>query len=263
MSFAFPRLAGKTVLVTGASAGIGKATALLFAKSGSNLILVARRADKLEEVKSEIQKANKDIKVAVIPLDMSDRKAVASILDQIPADLKEVDVLVNNAGGVRGVEQVGDISLDDIDIMLSLNVMSLMQLTQIFVTEFKKRSKGHVINIGSVAGRESYPGGSVYCATKAAVRAFTGSLIRELVSTPIRVTEIQPGLVETEFSVIRFRGDKSKADKVYDGLQPLVGEDIAEEIVWAASRPAHVQIAEVFVMPVNQAAATLVHRGSK
>ncbi|KAH9901319.1 NAD-P-binding protein [Cubamyces lactineus] len=263
------RLIGKTVLVTGASAGIGAATAVLFAKGGSNVILAARRTEALKSVAEQCAKAHKESglqqggKFATVQLDVSDKKQVASFLDNVPEDLRKVDILVNNAGFVLGVERVGEISDADIEAMFSVNVFGLIAVTQLFIKDFKARKTGHIINIGSIAGREPYAGGSIYCATKHAVRAFTGALMREVVDTPIRVTEIQPGMVETEFSVVRFRGDKAAADKVYEGLQPLVAEDIAEEIVWAASRPPHVNIAELFVLPVNQASPTINYRGGK
>ncbi|OJT06075.1 NADP-dependent 3-hydroxy acid dehydrogenase [Trametes pubescens] len=263
------RLIGKTVLVTGASAGIGAATAILFAKGGSNVILAARRVDALKSVAEACTAAHKASglqqggKFVTVPLDVSDKKQIATFLDNVPEELRKVDILVNNAGFVLGVEKVGDISDADIEAMFSVNVFGLIAVTQLFIKEFKARKAGHIINIGSIAGREAYAGGSIYCATKHAVNAFTGALMREVVDTPIRVTEIQPGMVETEFSVVRFRGDKSAADKVYQGLQPLVAEDIAEEIVWAASRPPHVNIAELFVLPVNQASPTISYRGGK
>ncbi|TFY82091.1 hypothetical protein EWM64_g1924 [Hericium alpestre] len=262
------RLVGKTVLITGASAGIGAATAVLFAKGGSNLILVARRIHPLKIVAEEAAAAYKASglteggKIATIQLDVADKAQVASLLDKIPQDLRNVDVLVNNAGFAHGVDKVGSITDADIDAMFATNVVGLISITQLFVREFKARGAGHIINLGSVAGREAYPGGSIYCATKHAVRAFTEALRKELVDTKIRITEVQPGMVETEFSVIRFRGDKSAADKVYEGIQPLVAEDVAEEIVWAAARPPHVNIAELFVLPVNQASATLEYRGN-
>jgi len=199
-----------------------------------------------------------------VQLDVSDKAQVASLWSKVPQELRNVDILVNNAGGAHGIDRVGDISDKDIDAMFATNVLGLISLTQLLIKDFKARNAGHVINLGSIAGREPYAGGSVYCATKAAVRAFTSSLLREVVNTPIRVTEIQPGMVETEFSVIRYRGDKSAADRVYEGLHPLTAEDIAEEIVWAAARPSHVNIAEVLVFPVNQASAGTVYReGSK
>ncbi|CAE6353205.1 unnamed protein product [Rhizoctonia solani] len=263
------RLQNKTVLITGASGGIGEATAILFAKAGSNIILAARRTEVLAKVKASCEAAHKESgvqaggKFAAIKLDVSDNNAVANLWNDVPQELRDVDILVNNAGFVLGVERVGDINPSDIEAMFATNVLGLISVTQALIKDFKERKKGHFINIGSVAGREPYVGGSIYCATKHAVSAFTGSLMRELVDTPIRVTEIQPGMVETDFSVTRFRGDKSAADKVYTGLQPLVAEDIAEEIVWAAARPPHVNLAQVYVLPVNQASATLNYRSTQ
>ncbi|KAN0077304.1 hypothetical protein V8E55_011159 [Tylopilus felleus] len=260
------RLLGKTVLITGASTGIGQATAILFAKGGANIILTARRGDALQNVAEQCTAAHKAAgiqqggKFVPITLDVSDKNQIASFLEKIPQDLRNIDVLVNNAGYVVGVDRVGDLSLENMENMFATNVFGLIALTQLFIKDFKARKTGHIINLGSIAGREPYAGGSIYCATKHAVNAFTGSLLRELVDTPIRVTEIQPGMVETEFSIVRYRGDKTAADKVYDGLQPLVAEDIAEEIVWAASRPPHVNLAEVYVLPVNQASATINYR---
>lgn len=271
MATVFPtrRLHDKTVLVTGASGGIGKATALLFARAGCNVVLTARRADELSKAVEECALANKEGQTgtggnfAAITLDMRDRTQLDALLTNLPSWAKNVDVLVNNAGLVLGTEKVGDISPDEIDVMIDTNVKGLIHMTQIFVREFKKRGSGHVINLGSIAGREGYPGGSIYCASKFAVNAFTSALLKELVDTPIRVTEIQPGMVETSFSVTRFRGDTSAADKVYQGLQPLSADDIAEEIVWAANRPPHVNIAETLVFPVNQASPYHAFRGSK
>jgi len=263
------RLQNKTVLITGASGGIGQATALLFAKAGSNVILAARREDALQEVAKACEAAHKESgvqaggKFAIAKLDVSDKASIKTFMDSVPADLKHVDILVNNAGFVLGVERVGDIAEEDVSAMYATNVFGLIAVTQLFIKDMKARKTGHIINIGSVAGREPYVGGSIYCSTKAAVRAFTGSLIREVVDTPIRVSEVQPGMVETNFSVVRFRGDKSSADKVYEGVQPLLAEDIAEEIVWVAARPAHVQIAELFVMPTNQASPTITYRAPK
>ncbi|SOV03674.1 probable NADP(+)-dependent dehydrogenase acting on 3-hydroxy acids [Ustilago sp. UG-2017a] len=269
MTTVFPtqRLHNKTVLVTGASGGIGKATAILFARAGCNVVLTARRPDELSKAATECSLANQQGQTgaggnfAAIILDMQDRSQLDGLIDSFPDWAKNIDILVNNAGLVLGTDKVGDISPDEIDIMIDTNVKGLIHLTQIFVREFKKRNSGHIINLGSIAGREGYPGGSIYCATKFAVNAFTSALLKELVDTPIRVTEIQPGMVETSFSVTRFRGDKGAADKVYQGLQPLTGEDIAEEIVWAANRPAHVNIAETLVFPVNQASPYHAFRG--
>uniref|UniRef100_A0A0W0F916 NAD(P)-binding protein n=1 Tax=Moniliophthora roreri TaxID=221103 RepID=A0A0W0F916_MONRR len=258
------RLHNKNVIVTGASAGIGAATAILFAKAGSNVILAARRIDALKKVAEQCVAAHKESglnvggKFATVQLDVSDKAQVAGLWDKIPQDLRDVDILVNNAGFVLGVEHAGDIKDSDIEAMFQTNVFGLISVTQLLVKHFKSKQAGHIINLGS-----PYAGGSIYTATKYAVHAFTASVMRELVNTPIRVTEIQPGMVETEFSIIRFRGDTSAAKKVYEGLEPLTGQDIAEEIVWAASRPPHVQIAEVFVMPVNQASATINYRAPR
>jgi len=263
------RLLGKTVLITGASTGIGAATAILFAKAGSNLILIARRLDSLKSVSDACIAAHKAAGIqyggnfSAVKLDVSDKAQVATLWDSVPQELRNVDVLVNNAGYVLGVERIGDIADADIEGMFATNVLGLISMTQLLIKDFKERQSGHIINIGSIAGIEPYAGGSIYCATKHAVNAFTGSLMRELVNTPIRVTEIQPGMVETEFSITRYRGDKSAAAKVYEGIHPLTAEDIAEEIVWAASRPAHVNLAEVLVLPVNQASATLNYRVPK
>lgn len=261
------RLAGKTVLVTGASGGIGAATAIAFARAGASLILTARRQAQLEEVKKAALAAHKEGAtgkggiITCLTLDMQDRTAIKGLLDRIPDELKNVDVLVNNAGLVYGKEQVGEIDEDEIDIMFQTNVLGLITLTQLFVREFKKRNAGHIINLGSIAGKEPYAGGAIYTATKHAVAAFSGSLLRELVGYNIRVSDVCPGMVETEFSVTRFRGDADAAKKVYEGLQPLVAQDIAEEILWIASRPEHVNIADVLVFPSAQASATINHRG--
>jgi len=254
------RLAGQTVLITGASAGIGASTAILFAKCGCNLVLIARRADKLADVKAKAEEAygSKKGKVVCIGADMTKPKELDAIVGKLEG--LKVDFLVNNAGMVRGREHVGDISPDDVDVMFQTNVLGLIHITQIFVREFKKQNSGMIINLGSVAGREPYPGGSIYCATKAALLAFTSSLMKELINTPIRVCEIQPGMVETEFSIVRYRGDEARAQGEYKGLDPLTGDDIAEEIVWCASRPPNVNIAQVFVLPVAQGAATLSYR---
>ncbi|GAA5909204.1 hypothetical protein JCM5296_000817 [Sporobolomyces johnsonii] len=265
--FSASRLAGKTVLITGASGGIGAETAILFARAGTNLILTARRQAQLDEVSKLAAKAHieggtgKGGQFVTLTLDMQDSAAIKGLLERVPEELRRIDVLVNNAGLVFGTDKVGEIDEKEIEIMFNTNVLGLITLTQLMVNEFKKQNSGHIINLGSIAGKEAYAGGSIYCATKHAVSAFNNSLLRELVSTPIRVSQICPGMVETSFSVTRFRGDKDKADKVYEGLQPLVAKDIAEEIVWAASRPDHVNIADVLVFPKAQASATINHRG--
>ncbi|KAF2148995.1 NAD(P)-binding protein [Myriangium duriaei CBS 260.36] len=261
------RLQNKTVLITGASSGIGKETALEFARAaggkGLKLILTARRGDALKEVKAAVAKeAGEGIKVHTVVLDVSDRKQVEGLLNNLPAEYKEVDVLVNNAGLVKGVDQVGSVKPEDIEVMLATNVTGLVAMTQAVLPGMKQRNRGDIINIGSIAGRDAYPGGSIYCASKAAVRSFTDAMRRELISTRIRVIEVDPGQVETEFSVVRFYGDKEKAKKVYEGCEPLTPEDIAEIVVFAASRRENVVLAESLVFPNHQAAATVMHRNT-
>ncbi|WFD33600.1 3-hydroxy acid dehydrogenase [Malassezia cuniculi] len=269
MALSTARLHNKVVLITGASGGIGAATARLFARAGANVVLAARRLETLKQVEAECVQENKaggsgqGGHYASLKLDMRVREQLDAIPDALPEWARDVDVLVNNAGLVLGVDRVGDISPDEVDVMLDTNVRGLIHLTQIFVRRFKQRGSGHIINLGSIAGREAYPGGSIYCATKFAVHAFTSALLKELVDTPIRVSNIQPGMVETDFSVTRYRGDKSAADKVYEGLDPLTAEDIAEEIIWTASRPAHVNNAETLIFPVNQASPYHVARPNK
>ncbi|KAF0521021.1 NADP-binding protein [Gigaspora margarita] len=254
------RLKNKTVLITGASAGIGEACAKEFAKVGSNLILTARRIDRLNELKQLILSEHPNLKVYTRQLDVRDKSTVDQLVPTLPSDLKDIDVLVNNAGLVKGMDKIGEVSSEDIDTMIDTNVKGLLYVTQAVLPRMKERQKGHIINIGSISGKQVYPNGGVYCASKHAVNAISRTLLNELVDTPIRVTEINPGMVETEFSVIRFGGDKSRADKVYDGLTPLTGEDIAETVIFVASRPDHVNIADVTVYPVNQASVSSVYR---
>ncbi|BEJ17893.1 hypothetical protein CspHIS471_0701610 [Cutaneotrichosporon sp. HIS471] len=259
------RLQGKTAIITGASGGIGASTAILFARAGCNLVLLARRKEALDEVaaqaKAAAQTMGQNPQIVVRTLDVNDRAAVDALVPALKADgVKSFDILVNNAGGAVGTERVGEIKMNDVDFMVDTNLVSLIQVTQAFLPEMKRQDSGHILNIGSLAGREAYVGGAVYCATKHAVKAFSQSLLKELVATGIRVTEVAPGFVETNFSVIRFRGNEDAAKAVYKGFEPLVAEDIAEEIVWCAMRPPHVQIAELFVMPSAQGSATILHR---
>ncbi|GAB5589660.1 hypothetical protein Unana1_04560 [Umbelopsis nana] len=254
------RLEGKVVLVTGASAGIGEACAREFAKEGSNLILTARRLDRLEALKTELETKYPQQKVHTIALDVRKREAVTGAIQALPAAFKDIDVLVNNAGLVIGVDKLADVTEDAIDTMLDTNVKGLVFLTQAVLPGMKERKKGHILNVGSVSGKQVYSGGGIYCASKHAVDAISRTLLLELVDTPIRVTQINPGLVNTEFSTIRFGGDSSKADAVYKGLQPLVGQDVAEIVTFAASRPPHVNIADVLVFPTAQADARTTHR---
>ncbi|KAH7088710.1 hypothetical protein FB567DRAFT_440458 [Paraphoma chrysanthemicola] len=260
------RLKGKTIIVTGASSGIGKSTAIEFARTQPDdlkLILTARREDALKEVAKEIESFAKGVKVLPVKLDVSKVDEIQAFVGKLPQEFKEIDVLVNNAGLVKGVAQAPDIAPADIATMFDTNVTGLIAMTQAILPIFKARpdgGRGDIINIGSIAGREPYQGGSIYCATKAAVRSFTDAMRKELIATRIRVIEIDPGQVETEFSVVRFGGDKEKAKKVYEGVEPLTPDDIAEIVVFAAGRRENVVLADTLVFPNHQAAATVMHR---
>ncbi|KAK2737419.1 hypothetical protein FQN57_007509 [Myotisia sp. PD_48] len=263
------RLEGKTVLVTGASSGIGKSTALEFARTSPKslkLILTARRTDALRQVAEEIKAEVGDgVKVFTYQLDVSKKEKIDQFISELPAEFKDIDILVNNAGLVRGVAKAPEIATEDIEVMFNTNVNGLIHMTQAILPIFQTRpdgGRGDIINIGSIAGREPYPGGSIYCASKAAVRSFTDALRKELVATRIRVIEIDPGQVETEFSVVRFYGDKAKADAVYAGCEPLTPDDIAEVVVFAAGRRENVVIADTLVFPQHQASPSHMYRKS-
>ena len=249
----------KIVLITGASSGIGEGCARKFASEGARLILNARSVDKLEALAQEL-KEKYGTSCYVMPFDVRDRKAASEALASLPAEWQAIDVLINNAGLVIGVDKEHEGNLDEWDIVIDTNIKSLLAMTRMVVPGMVERGYGHIINIGSIAGDAAYPGGSVYCATKAAVKALSDGLRIDLVDTPLRVTNIKPGMVETNFSVVRFRGDKEKADNVYKGIRPLTGEDIAEVAYFAASAPEYMQIAEVLVMPTNQATGTIAYK---
>jgi 3-hydroxy acid dehydrogenase / malonic semialdehyde reductase len=250
-------LVDRTVLVTGASSGIGAACATAFAAAGARLVLCARRADRLDAVAASLA-----TEVATIPLDVRDRSAVEQALRSLPAGFEEIDVLVNNAGLAAGLEPLQDGDPDDWDRMIDTNVKGLLYVTGALVPGMVARGRGHVINMGSIAGRETYPGGAVYCASKAAVDRITTGLRLDLVGSGVKVSTIDPGLVETEFSVVRFHGDAERAHDVYAGVDPLTADDIAETVVWVADRPAHVQVSEVVVLAAAQASATRIARSS-
>ena len=249
---------GKTIFITGATSGIGEGCARKFAAMGSNLILNGRNTEKLESLKKEL--TAQGVEVLTLPFDVRARKAMQQAVDSLQDQWKHVDVLINNAGLVIGMDKEHEGSLDEWDIVIDTNIKALLAMTRLIVPGMVERGCGHVINIGSIAGDAAYAGGSVYCATKAAVKALSDGLRIDLVDTPVRVTNIKPGMVETNFSVIRFRGDQYKADAVYKGIRPLTGDDIADVVYYAASAPAHVQIAEVLVMPTYQATGTVCHR---
>lgn len=259
------RLEGKTILITGASSGIGKSTAQEFARTSPKslkLILTARRLDSLKQLAAEIEKeVGSGVQVLPVQLDVSKPNEVAQLVQNLPKEFQQIDVLVNNAGLVRGVDRVGDIKTEDLDVMFATNVTGLVNVTQAVLPQMKTRGEsgaGDIINVGSIAGREPYPNGSIYCATKAAVRSFTDAMRKELISTRIRVIEIDPGQVETEFSVVRFYGDKSKADAVYAGCEPLTPDDIAEVVVFTAGRRENVVVADTLIFPNHQVSLLLL-----
>jgi 3-hydroxy acid dehydrogenase / malonic semialdehyde reductase len=254
-------LNGKIVFITGASSGIGKSCALKFASEGASLILCARRIELLEALRSEILAKYPSIQVLVFKLDVRDNEAVKKVIGSLPDEWRTIDILVNDAGLSRGLDKFQDALLSDWEEMIDTNVKGLLFVTKAVVSGMIERKSGHIINIGSIAGHEVYPRGHVYCASKHAVDAITKGLRMDLVDTPIRVTTIDPGLVETEFSIVRFHGDKEKAKAVYNNLTPLSPDDVAETVVWTASRPPHVQIAEMIIFPTAQASAAVVHRG--
>jgi len=254
-------LKGKIVFITGASSGIGAATALAFASEGARLLLAARRAGKLAEVASAAL-ARGAPSVHSIDLDVRDNRAVQNAVDGLNAGWSEIDILVNNAGLSRGLDKLYMGHIQDWEEMIDTNVKGLLYVTRAVVPGMVVRGRGHVINLGSTAAEITYPNGAVYCASKAAERSINDGLRQDVLGTPIRVTSVDPGMVETDFSLVRFRGDQERAAKVYKGVKPLTAEDIADVIVWAASRPDHVNIARVVLTPVQQANSLLFHRES-
>lgn len=237
-------------LVTGATSGIGKATALELARAGFDLIVTGRRRERLEEVAREIGAVAGQVRVTPLVFDVGDRSAVEKALSS--AKLGDLKVLVNNAGLALGTAKVQDLELDDVDQMIDTNVKGLLYVTRHCLPSLIA-NRGHIVNLGSVAGRYTYPGGATYCASKFAVRALTEGLRFDLAGTQVRVTNIEPGMVETEFSEVRYRGDKEQAANVYKGMTPLSAKDIAETIAWCVQRPAHVNIQELVIYPVDQA----------
>lgn len=248
----------KTVMVTGATSGIGEGCARRFAKEGWNVIITGRDDAKVARLKGQLE----EMGAAVLPLtfDVRDRKAATEAVASIPAEWKVIDVLVNNAGLARGLDPEYEGDYEDWDQMIDTNVKGLLTMTRLIVPDMVKRDRGHVINIGSVAGDAAYAGGNVYCATKSAVKAITDGLRIDVAHTRVRVTNVKPGLVETNFSNVRFHGDTKRADNVYKGIVPLNGDDIADVVYYAANAPEHVQIAEVLVLATHQANGTVIHR---
>jgi NADP-dependent 3-hydroxy acid dehydrogenase YdfG len=253
------KLDGTIVFITGASSGIGEACANAFAAEGARLLLAARRVDRLDELGPKLLQTGAR-EVYTFSLDVRNAAEVASQLEALPNAWKAIDVLVNNAGLSRGLEKLYEGKLHDWDEMIDTNVKGLLYVTRAVVPGMVARGRGHVVNLGSTAGELSYPNGAVYCGSKAAEHAINEGLRQDLLGTPVRVTSIDPGMVETEFSEVRFRGDKERAAKVYQGLIPLQPADVADAIVWAVTRPAHVNIARVLLTSIDQANSLLFNR---
>jgi 3-hydroxy acid dehydrogenase / malonic semialdehyde reductase len=253
------QLRDRIVFITGASSGIGRAAALGFAREGAKLLLAARRLERLEDLAASLSQAS-NVATHFLALDVRDRTAVEAAVAGLPPEWSEIDVLVNNAGLSRGLDKLHEGDHQDWDEMIDTNVKGLLYVTRAVVPGMVRRGAGHVINIGSIAGREVYPGGNVYCASKFAERAISKGLMIDLNGTPVRVTTIDPGMVETEFSLVRFHGDSARAAKVYQGVKPLTAEDVADAVIYCATRPLHVNVAEMVLLPTAQAAATVVHR---
>jgi 3-hydroxy acid dehydrogenase/malonic semialdehyde reductase len=252
-------LKNKIVLITGASAGIGKSCALAFAKQGARLILAARRRQRLEELAAELElKPGEGI--LLLALDVRVQPAVERTIKSLPAEWSAIDVLVNNAGLSRGLDKLHEGKLEDWEEMIDANIKGLLYVSRAVIPGMVERGRGHIINIGSIAGHEVYPGGNVYCATKFAVDALSKGMRLDLSGTGLRVSQVSPGMVETEFSLVRFRGDREKAEKVYKGLTPLSPDDVADAVVYCATRPPRVNVGEMIVMPTDQASTTMVHR---
>ena len=248
----------KTVFITGATSGIGLGCARKFAQNGDRLILTGRNTGKLSAISSELKAQGTE--VLTLAFDVRDREAARQAIESLPAAWQQIDVLVNNAGLALGLEPEYEGDLDDWEAMIDTNIKGLLTMTRLIVPKMITRNSGHIINIGSVAGDAAYAGGNVYCATKAAVKALSDGLRIDVADTAVRVTNLKPGLVETNFSNIRFKGDTDRASKLYQGIKPLTGDDIADVAVYAANAPAHVQIAEVLILATHQASGSVIVR---
>ena len=251
----------KIVLITGATSGIGQACARRFAQNGYNVIITARRADRLEAIRHDLERYG--AKVMTLVFDVRDAAAATAAVTSLTDEWKQIDILVNNAGLALGLDKEYEGNPEDWETMIDTNIKGLLTMTRLVVPAMVERNEGHVINIGSVAGDAAYAGGNVYCATKAAVKAITDGLRIDLAHTAVRVTNVKPGLVETNFSNVRFHGDTERADNVYNGITPLTGDDIADVVYYAASAPKHVQIAEVLVLATHQANGSVIYRNMK
>lgn len=250
----------KTVLITGATSGIGRACARKFARGGYRLIITGRRAAALKNVVEELKAEGAE--VLSLLFDVCDRESVRRSIDSIPEEWRPIDVLINNAGLALGLEPEYEGDFADWDTMIDTNIKGLLNMTRFIVPDMVRRNHGHIINVGSVAGDAAYAGGNVYCATKSAVKALTDGLRIDVAHTAVRVTNLKPGLVETNFSNVRFHGDTDRAANVYKGIKPLTGDDIADVAFYAASAPEHVQIAEVLILATHQANGSFVVKKS-
>lgn len=246
---------GKIAFVTGATSGIGRATALLLAKEGYNLIICGRRTERLKALSAEVS-----VDTLELTFDVRDRKSVEEAISGIPEQWKSVDVLVNNAGNAHGMSKIQDGDVDDWDAMIDINVKGLLYVTKALVAGMIERGSGHIVNIGSIAGKEAYPGGNVYCASKHAVDAINNGMRMDLNGTGVKVSQVCPGLVETEFSMVRFKGDADRSKSVYEGFDALTAYDIADLIRFIVTRPAHVNISDTIIFPAAQAASTIVDK---
>ena len=247
----------KIALITGATSGIGKACALILAKNGYHIIATGRRAERLDELKKEVPSG---IEVLPLVFDVRDKEAVFGLIENLPENWKNIEILVNNAGNAHGLDPIQSGSLDDWDAMMDINVKGLLYVSKAVIPGMCERKSGTIINIGSIAGKEVYPNGNVYCGSKHAVDAITKGMRMDLNPFGIKVIGIHPGLVETEFSVVRFKGDENRAEKVYQGFEPLVAQDIAEIVEFCVNRPDHVVLADIVVLPTAQASSTLVNK---
>lgn len=252
-------LNGKTIFITGASSGIGKACALACAAAGANVIMAARRSEKLKELATKIQ-AEFKVETLSLKLDITDSSAVLNTFANLPKEWSNIDILINNAGVALTKDHLNETSLVDVQAMINTNLNGLIYVTKCVLPDMLAKNNGHIINIGSTAGHLPYAGGSIYCATKAAVIAFSDALKKDLLGTALRVSHISPGMVKTELSIVRFKGDKAKADAVYANTDPLLAIDIAETVLFCITRPPHVNISEITVYPTTQVSPAIVHR---
>jgi NADP-dependent 3-hydroxy acid dehydrogenase YdfG len=247
----------KIALITGATSGIGEATARIFADHGIDLIICGRREKRLQSLKATLSHR---VKVHTLTFDVRDKDKVFQIIDDLPAEWKKIDILINNAGNAHGFDPIHNGSLDDWDSMIDINVKGLLYVSKAVIPGMVERRSGHVVNLGSIAGKEVYPNGNVYCASKYAVDAINTGMRLDLNQHGIKVSQVNPGLVDTEFSKVRFKGDKQRSESVYNGMTPLTGDDIADLILFIVTRPAHVNISDSIIFPTAQASSTLVRR---